>query len=53
MTENTVAKNDSHSREREPLTLLQVVMPVTKLFSRPTLQIIDGRLVAVVIPKPA
>ena len=53
MTENTVATNDSHAREREPFPLLQVVMPVTKQFSRPTMQIIDGQLVAVVVSKPA
>ena len=53
MTENTVAKNDSHFRAGEALPLVQVVMPVTKLFSKPTMQIIDGRLVAVVTAKSA
>ena len=53
MTENRVAKTDSHQGKRETPSLLQAVMPVTQLFSRPTLQIIDGRLVAVVIAKPA
>lgn len=53
MTENTVAKNDRHQRERDAFSLLQVVMPVTRLFSKPTMQIVDGQLVVVVIAKPA
>ncbi len=53
MTDNTVAKIDSQQRKRDALPVLHVVMPVTKLFSKPTMQIIDGRLVAVVTAKPA
>ncbi len=48
MSEKTVHISQGSKRDRESFPRLQAVMPVTKLVRKPTLQIIDGKLVAVV-----
>ncbi len=48
MPENSVAQIDTQPRERESFPRLHAVMPVTKLVSKPRLQIVDGQLAAVV-----
>jgi hypothetical protein len=55
MTEKSSGTIDRQKpRQRESFPRLQAVMPVTKLSLKPTLQIVDGRLAAVVlVPKPA